>query len=164
MQTLNFPVWRLRLTTFLLAAMAAASAAYWVLKWSEPTAPPRASAMLPPAQAIDTRKIALLLGATPASANSSANAPAVNTLASYKLMGVIAQGSQGSALIAIDGKPAKPYRVGDKVSDTLILHSVSARGAALAPSLQAPISGKLELPAMASANTAPPAAKGDPQE
>jgi general secretion pathway protein C len=159
MFTLNFPVWRLRLTTFLLAAMAAASAAYWVLKWTSPTPPLRAPAALPPTQTIDTSKIAQLLGA---SATSAAKAPATSALDSYKLMGVIAQGSQGtqgSALIAIDGKPAKPYRVGDKVSDTLVLHSVTARGAALAASLQAPIAGKLELPAMAAVKVPPTASK-----
>jgi general secretion pathway protein C len=167
MQILNFPVWRLRLTTFLLAAMAAASAAYWVLKWSGANPPPREQSVASQTTPIDTGKLAQLLGATPPPVGAATQISAINAMDRYKLIGVIAQGSrgtQGSALIAIDGKPAKPYRVGDKVSDTLVLHSVTARAAALAPDLQAPVAGTLELPALTGVKTVPPPASKESKQ
>jgi general secretion pathway protein C len=64
-----------------------------------------------------------------------------------KLTGVVANRSQsGYALISIDGQPARPYRVGARVNDALVLHSVAPRSAALAASLDAPVSLTLDLP------------------
>jgi general secretion pathway protein C len=56
----------------------------------------------------------------------------------FQLVGVLAAlGSsaarEGVALIAVDGKPAKAYRVGAVVDGQTILKSVAARGAALGP-------------------------------
>lgn len=96
--------------------------------------------------------MAQLLGASAAPAGDDEEAPAVNAAGRYKLIGVIAQGGRsglGSALIAIDSAPAKPYKVGDKLADALVLQSVSARGAALAPSMQEPASITLEVPPLA---------------
>jgi general secretion pathway protein C len=65
----------------------------------------------------------------------------------FKLMGVVAGLSrQGHALIATDGKAAKPYRVGEPVEDGLLLKSVSPRSAELARALEAPAGITLELP------------------
>ena len=65
----------------------------------------------------------------------------------FKLSGVVAsQGKNGYALISIDGKPARPYRVGARLNDALLLHSVAPRSAALAASLDAPVSVTLDLP------------------
>jgi len=139
--------WLIRLLTLLLAALAAGNALYWALKW--PTSGPSArqpvlSAEAPP---IDSDKIALLLGASQA----AGPAAVVNVQANFKLLGVIAQGgagSRGSALISVDGQPAKPYRVGDKVNDEWVLHSVKARAAYLSSSPAVPASVTLELPAL----------------
>jgi len=142
--------WLIRLLTLLLAALAAGSALYWALKWpaSGPSARPAVrSTETPP---IDTDKIAQLLGASQ-SANDASGPPVVNLQANLKLLGVIAQGgagSRGSALIAANGQPAKPYRVGDQVNDELVLHSVKARTAYLATSTTAKVSVTLELPAL----------------
>jgi len=80
-------------------------------------------------------------------------APVVNH---YKLIGVIAQGrgsGLGSALIATDSAPGQTRtNVGDRLSDELVLQSVSARGATLAPSLRAPASLTLEVPPLAGIN------------
>ena len=56
-------LWWLRIATFLLAALASASAAYWALKWSA-TAPPASSATLIVASASpsDPQVVARLLG------------------------------------------------------------------------------------------------------
>lgn len=59
--------------------------------------------------------------------------------ARFQLIGVVSPrggsgaGSQGVALIAVDGKPAKAYRVGSVVDGQTVLQSVRARGAALGP-------------------------------
>jgi general secretion pathway protein C len=56
----------------------------------------------------------------------------------FQLIGVVSprgtgHNSQGVALIAVDGKPAKAYRVGSIVDGQTTLQSVRARGAALGP-------------------------------
>jgi general secretion pathway protein C len=62
-------------------------------------------------------------------------------------MGVVLEGSKtGYALIAVDSKPARPYRLGAAVSEGLVLKSLVARSAALASSMEAPASVTLELP------------------
>lgn len=157
MPNFNPSLWRLRLTTLLLAALAAASAVYWALKWSEPSVSPRPSSLPLPAPAIDSARVAQLLGASGA-ATPAATQPTGNALGKFKLLGVIAQGragARGSALISIDGEKAKPYRVGDRLGDALVLHSVSARSVALAPDLQSPPSLTLELPPLSSIQPGP---------
>ena len=65
----------------------------------------------------------------------------------YVLVGVLADRQQGgAALIAIDGKAAKPYRVGETVDGKLIVQSVVARRAVLAASMDGPAQLTLELP------------------
>ncbi|PKO61893.1 MAG: general secretion pathway protein C [Betaproteobacteria bacterium HGW-Betaproteobacteria-18] len=151
MTTLDRSIWPARLSTFLLAALAAASVVYWGLRWSEPLGTPRSNSVWSEPRPIDTARIAQLLGASATPTSEGAAAPAVNAAGNYKLEGVIAQGrGSGSALIAIGADKAKPYKVGDRLSDDLVLQSVSARGAALAPGMQAPASIQLELPPLAS--------------
>lgn len=152
MATLDQTLWPARLSTFVLAALAAASVVYWGLRWSEPISTPRANGDWASPSPIDTGRVAQLLGASTAPTGDDEEAPAVNAAGRYRLIGVIAKGRSsglGSALIAIDSAPAKPYKVGDKLSDELVLQSVSARGAALAPSMQAPASITLEVPPLA---------------
>ena len=63
------------------------------------------------------------------------------------LVGVVATSKQaGTALISVDGKPARPYRVGAKVEEGLILQSVGPRRASLAASVNGPPSMTIELP------------------
>ena len=153
MTTLDLSPWPARLSTFLLAALAAASVVYWGLRWIEPVSTPRASSDSSRPNAIDTGRVAQLLGASAAPAGADDATPAVNAAGKYKLIGVIAQvrgNGLGSALIAVDDEKAKPYKVGDRLSDDLVLKSVSARGASLASSLQAPALIELELPPLAS--------------
>jgi general secretion pathway protein C len=50
-------------------------------------------------------------------------------------------------LIAVDGKPAKPVRVGAVVAEGLVLQSTQERRANLGASLQGPAALTLELPA-----------------
>jgi len=78
----------------------------------------------------DVPALTRLLGEAAAGPGASASPAAVGR---YELTGVIAgPGSSGSAVISIDGNPAKPYRVGRLVADNLFLQSVSGRRATLA--------------------------------
>lgn len=156
MKTALLSLWWLRIATFLLAALAAASATYWVLKW-QATVPASLTAAVvytaPPAA--DPQVVARLLGG----GQTRVSAKLVDSAAShFKLSGVLANRASGSyALIAVDGKPAKPYRVGAHVNDELVLHSVAPRSASLATSLDAPVSVTLELPKLTQAQTLAPA-------
>jgi hypothetical protein len=57
-------------------------------------------------------------------------------------------GSRGSALISIEGGHGQTLsrRSANTVHDGLVLHSVKARSAYLAPDLQSAATAKLELP------------------
>ena len=71
----------------------------------------------------------------------------VNPSTRFALIGVIAgQGAGGAALIAVDGKPAKPFRVGGVVDGDLLLQSVAPRRAELAPRMDGPAAFALEMP------------------
>lgn len=146
MQTQSHGNWWLRIATFLVAALAAASAMYWALKLSAPTPQgPKIPVLFAAPSPTDPQGVARLLGggktaATPEAAKN-------NTASRFKLTGVVADRTQGGyALIAIDGKAAKPYRVGTQVAEQLVLKSVALRSATLAPSAEAPASLTLELP------------------
>ena len=135
--------WTVQGLTFLLWALAAASAVYWGLKLSAKVGAgaPVASAGRAPV-APDPAAISRLLGATPVAA------VAVPTLASrFALVGVVADRSgTGVALISIDGKPAKPFRVGAPVEENLLLQSVQGRRAVLGAGGNGPAALVLELP------------------
>lgn len=144
----SYSLWWLRIATFSLAALAAASAAFWVLKWTA-TAPVQTSAALVSSAVslADPQAVARLLGGGQASVAPAPGAPAGTAASRFKLTGVVADRLTGGyAVIAIDGKPAQPYRVGARVDDSLVLHSVAPRSAALAASVDAPVSLTLELP------------------
>jgi general secretion pathway protein C len=145
MQTQSLSLWWLRTATFLLAALAAASAAYWVLKWRATTPPnPGAAIAYSAPTATDPRALARLLGG---GQTALAATLTVSAASHFKLMGVVVDAAKnGYALIAIDGRPARPYRVGARLNDDLVLHSVAARSAALAASVEAPVSVTLDLP------------------
>lgn len=92
--------------------------------------------------------VAYLLGvrATPSTAAPQATAAAAPSR--FLLAGVIAgrQSQQGAALISVDGKPPKPFRVGSQVDSGLVLQSVAPRRAVLAASLDGPAAFSLDLP------------------
>jgi general secretion pathway protein C len=84
--------------------------------------------VLPTASA-DPAAIAALLGAVP---NSGAAAPVASLSSRFALIGVVADATHsGAALIAVDGKPPKPFRVGANIDENLVLQSVDSRRAVL---------------------------------
>ncbi len=137
--------WAVRGAALLLWAAAAASGAYWVLKLmggsgSGPAAPVAARGA-PPA---DPAAVARLLGAV---APTTTQAPVATLASRFSLVGVAAGRSRGgAALIVVDGKPAKPFRVGNAVDDGIWLQAVEGRKAVLAATRDGPALLTLELP------------------
>jgi len=131
--------------TFILWALVAASVVYWGMKLAARPAGPAIAplATRTPAPA-DPVAVARLLGASPA----ATAAPAASLASRFALVGVVANRSkQGAALIAVDGKPAKPFRVGAAVDPGLVLQAVEGRRAILAASAEGPPVLTLDLPA-----------------
>lgn len=92
----------------------------------------------------DPAAVARLLGASP---QAMAAAPVVSLASRFSLVGVVAGRSRrGAALIAVDGRPAKPFRVGSAVDEGLWLQAVEGRRAVLAASANGPGVLTLELP------------------
>lgn len=120
--------WAAPVGTFGIWALALACAGFWGLKLSAPArgavfAPPPPAAAAP----IDTRLVARALGVPDASAT-----PVASAASRFILQGVVAGRShRGAALIAVDGRPARPYRVGTLVAPGYVLRSVSPRRATL---------------------------------
>jgi general secretion pathway protein C len=146
MLTISRSRWPVASATFVLWALVAASAAYWGLKLAAggPDATGLAATALQ-SSAADPAAVARVLGA---SAASGAMPLAPSLSSRFSLVGVVAGRShQGAALIAVDGKPAKPFRVGSAVAEGLVLQSVEPRRAMLGASTAAPAALTLELPA-----------------
>ena len=138
--------WGVRLGTLALWALAAASVAYWGLRLSV-----RPSGMTVPAAAPvplvpDAQALARLLGAGAAPALASAAAPSLASR--FALVGVLAGRASGggAALIAVDGKPPKPFRVGVAVDAGLVLVALGPRQAQLGPAPGGPVTLTLEMP------------------
>lgn len=146
---LSFPaIWLPRLFTFVLAALAAGSAAFWALHLSAPVGNAALPAVdLQPTVLADTAAVVRALGGA-----ATASVPVASpVLASsrFVLTGVIAGPSQhGASLIAVDGKAPKPYVVGSRVGEEWVLRSVQPRRAVLVhldATGQPPATGGAEL-------------------
>jgi general secretion pathway protein C len=136
--------WAVVAGTFVLWGLVAASAVYWGLKLSSASRSAPAAPVARTAPPPDPAVVAKLLGASPAAATAT---PVASLSSRFQLIGVVAgPDGGGAALIAVDGKPPKPYRVGAPVDESLVLRAVEPRRATLAPSMQAPASVTLELP------------------
>jgi len=128
-----------RWATFVLWALVAGSAVAWGLKlFVRPLPAPRELQVADAgrAQRSDwTRVLGADAPTAPDRVQADAAAPAD---ARYRLVGVVAPRTrhpvrEGVALIAVDGQPAKAFRVGAAVDGATVLKSVRARGADLGP-------------------------------
>ena len=119
------------------------SAVMWSLRWSATGASPGHATAVQSLPELDVSAAARSLGAGPV------QAVATPTLASrFQLQGVMAGGPHaGAALIAVDGKAAKPYRVGAVVVDGWVLQSTLGRRVNLGATMDGPQALVLELPA-----------------
>lgn len=137
-------LWWPRLAAWVLSALVAASAVAWGLRigasgGADISAPAVAIALAP-----DSTAVARAFGGHGAeSVPAGATTVPVRALESsrFVLLGVLQQGSaqgtasgvsDGAALIAVDGKPAKPVTVGATLVDGWALESVEGRSAVLA--------------------------------
>ena len=120
------------------------SAVTWGLRWSATgDMPSKASAAAQALPEVDVSAAARSLGAMPVQA---AAAPSLSSR--FQLQGVMAGGpNAGAALIAVDGKPAKPYRVGAVVTEGVVLQSAQGRRVNLGAAIDGPQALVLELPA-----------------
>ena len=129
----------------LLWALAAASVVFWGLRLAAPSEAWRRPRCRPPRPAPpDAAAVARLLGA------SAPRAVAPPELASrFKLLGVVTDKTgRGAALMAVDGKPPRPFRVGAEVADGYVLRSLDRRAASIGASAQGPAALTLELPVL----------------
>ena len=131
-------LWTVKITTFLLWALATGSAAFWVLQNVHGKASDNsgessnvvATANLAAEQNL-TPKVALALGAKNPVTPTAASALAAMQ-ARFQLQGVLSVGGKsGAALISVDGKPAKPYRLGVAIEDGLEVTAIKARSVAI---------------------------------
>ena len=133
-----------RFTSLLVWAVVAYSAVVFALQWGggvpvdAVVAGSEQKQVLPE---VDALAVSKALGAAPVQSASA-------SLASrFVLVGVMDGGpAQGVALISVDGKPAKPYRLGQTVTDGFVVLATGPKKAELGPQLGAASSLVLELP------------------
>jgi general secretion pathway protein C len=160
-----------KLWTFGLWAAVAASAVFWGLKLFVPARPAPPHATVAALATSPRGDLTRLFGTDPVAA--VAEAPPAN--ARFQLVGVVAPRAafpsrEGVALIAVDGKPPKAYRVGAAVENNLVLQSVAQRGASLGPrdgaatvALDIPPPAAAATGSLPSVSVAPPAVPVPPR-
>ncbi|MFN9746563.1 MAG: hypothetical protein ACK57B_13060 [Betaproteobacteria bacterium] len=162
-----------RWMTVVVWALAAAAAVAWGLRVFVQPAPVPAGALVADASPVLQADLTRLLGADPPPAPAAAPEAAPPPSARFALLGVVApRGSaaqgrstrDGVALIAIDDRPPRAFRVGARIEGDTVLQAVSARGAELGPR-GGPVQVALQLPPPPAAATgtlpaAPPAQAG----
>jgi general secretion pathway protein C len=124
-----------RLLAFVIWAAVAASVVFWVMRvvTKSPGAPPYTNPISGAGGA--GGDLSRVLGAPKVQVAAAAESAPQSSR--FQLLGVVAPKSsaslQGVALIAIDGKPARAFRVGALVDGEWVVQSVHSRGAALGP-------------------------------
>lgn len=128
----------------LLWLAASLSAGYWFLQIKGHSAWTPVQGLAPSAPQADADSVARALGAL-APAIQAEVAPAAP--ARLQLLGVVVQGrALGAALIAVDGQPPRPWRVGATLADGLVLQSIDRRSVRLGESRTGPSTLELEMP------------------
>jgi general secretion pathway protein C len=115
---------------------------YWALKFVQGTATPANAAVVTaaPLASVDGQALARGLGgglgAMATAVASPVAAPTGGIIASRFVLSGVVEGKtarQSLALIAVDGKPARPYRVGAQLAEGVVLAAVQRRQALLSP-------------------------------
>jgi general secretion pathway protein C len=142
-----------RWTGFFIWALVAASTAFWGIKIFAATRPVPPGAQAPQAVAANG-PMERLFGAV--IVPTVAAAPAHPESERFQLVGVIAPPNGvapgGFAIVAVDGQPARTWRVGATLDGNTSLLAVSKRGAEFGPS-GGPAAFSLQLPEPAAAET-----------
>ena len=144
--SLSSPSSFMHLATLSVWAVVAYSAVVFVLHWDMDGPVANVPSVVGGGQTqglpdVDTLSTSKALGAAPLQSASA-------SLASrFVLVGVMDGGpSQGVALISVDGKPAKPFRLGQAVSEGFVVVGTGPKKAELAPQLGTATTLVLELP------------------
>lgn len=121
-----------RISAFVVWAVVALSAAFWGLRLFAQSQPVPAQAL---PVSLEQAVRGDILRLFPAPPEQAVLEPALASR--FQLLGVIAPREAadgvGVALISMDGKPPKAYRVGSRIEGQLVLQSVTQRGAAIGP-------------------------------
>lgn len=147
-----------RIAAFVVWAAVAACIAFWGLRILV-TPRPAPSQTQPVSSANSLRGDVSRLFVATAVPTEAIGVTAPGLASRFKLIGVMAPKDgerghgQGIALIAVDEKPPRAYRVGAQIDNALVLQSVARRSATIGPSQGAP-AVQLDLPPL------PPPATG----
>jgi general secretion pathway protein C len=152
----------MRLLSFVIWAVVAASAVFWLTRLLSRSDPAPSHTVTANAGAsVASADLSRLLGST-RTASAEASEPEPEADARFKLIGVVAPNSaaadSGLALIAVDGKPPRPVLLGGVVDGPLVLLAVNHRRAELGPA-GGEATVRLELPAVPEADRSRPAAR-----
>lgn len=128
------------LLTLLIWALLGWALVYWGSLILEPVHRPQAAPMAEGPQ-VRAQAISSWLAAP-----ASPPQPELIAPSRFNLLGVIAEGRGGVAVIALDGQPPRPYRVGAVIAEGVVLRAVGPRYAELAADRTGPVSQRLELP------------------
>jgi general secretion pathway protein C len=150
-----------RWSTFSVWALVAASVLFWGMKLFVSPSPAPTHAQVAEVASTARADLARLLGAEAPPPAQAAPVPD----ARFQLIGVVtpraaASAREGLALIAVDGKPPKAFRVGAVIEGETVLKSVAARGATLGPREGAAVVALALAPPPAAATGMLPAAGG----
>ena len=144
-----------RWLAFVVWAVAACTAAAWLLNLLSAGRPVPAHAVAVDTTASPRGDLTRLLGAAPPVVETPVSA--VRADARFTLVGLVAAPSPAAvgksvAVIAVDGRPARAYRVGAAVDDQTVVLAVRARAVDLGPR-GGPLTTTLELAPLAAATT-----------
>lgn len=144
-----------RLLSFVIWALVAASAAFWAMRLGASATPVPAHAVWADADTtVAPADLGRLFGLSPSTVPvDSAPPPPPAASSRFKLIGVVAPrsgGPEGLALMAVDGAPPRAYRVAAQVGSEWIVRSIGHRRVELAPAAGGS-AVVLELPLLADA-------------
>lgn len=111
-----------RIASVLLFAALCAIVAGWALQLLAPRAPIAPAGAVAQVQGSpDLSAAGQLFGGVPRAADAQVQAAPSN----IQVSGVLASGERGVALLAIDGRPAKPFAVGEPVSEGMTVRAIT---------------------------------------
>ncbi len=136
--------WALPAVSLLVWGAVAYQGLSWGLGWFNTSEPTR-DAVAVVSMGSDAEALAALRRSLGAEAESTVVPPSLASR--FALVGVMEGGPHaGAALMAVDGQPAKPYRVGAVVVEGVVLQSVQGRRISLGSTSDGPSTLVLELP------------------
>lgn len=154
MVTNTYSRWKVGAGTFVLWFLAIVCVVLWGMRLTASQLGQGAPALPAAPTVVDVQSMVRLLGGTEVAPKAVVAAPT-----RYTLVGVLAgtRSGRGAALIEVDGKPAKTYRIGAEVAEGLVLQSVNKREAHLGGSVSGAATMTLQMPLKVTTSSAPAA-------